>query len=293
VKRSFSYRHLYYFWAVGHEGGVAKAAARLGMAVQTVSAQVNELERSLGHALLKPAGRGLALTEAGRVAMRQADAIFQLGEALPALVRDAAGVRQLRLAVGVSDGLAKLVVRHVMQPVLAMRNARLLFHDDEFDDLVGDLALHRLDVVLADRPAPANPNVRVYSHVLGTWPVAWYAAPALRARARQGFPASLARVPVILPTTHVAMRARLDAWFERHGVRPLVAGEFEDSALMKTFGARGMGVFPAAEVVEHELAARYGVRRIGVCDGVSDACYAIGTERKIAHPLVQRLVGGR
>jgi LysR family transcriptional activator of nhaA len=290
MKLPFSYRHLYYFWVVAHEGGIAKAASRLGMAVQTVSAQVNELERSLGRALLKPAGRGLALTEAGVAAMRQADQIFQLGEALPALVRDAAGAPAVRLAVGVSEGLAKLVVHHYMQPVLGEANARLLFHEDEFDDLLADLALHRLDIVFADRPAPTNPNLKLYSHVLGTSPLAWYAAPSLYAVARRGYPQSLSRVPVLLPTVHAAVRARLDLWLERHAIQPRVAGEFEDSALLKTFGAHGMGVFAADELVHDELVARYRVRRIGSCDGVNDACYAIGTERKVLHPLVQRLV---
>lgn len=293
MKPPFSYRHLHYFWVVAHEGGIAKAAARLGMAVQTVSAQVNELERSLGRALLKPAGRGLALTEAGAAAMRQADQIFQLGEALPAIVREATGTPSVRLAVGVSEGLAKLVVRHYVQPLLGEANARLLFHEAEFDDLLADLALHRLDVVLADRPAPANPNLKLYSHALGTSPLAWYAAPSLYAAARRGFPASLSRVPMLLPTSHAAVRPRLDVWLERHGIRPRIAAEFEDSALLKTFGAHGMGVFAADELVHDELVERYRVKRVGACSGVADACYAIGTERKVAHPLVQRLVRER
>ena len=293
MKLPFSYRHLYYFWVVAHEGGIARAASRLGMAVQTVSAQVNELERALGRALLKPAGRGLVLTEAGVVAMRQADQIFQLGEALPSLVRDATGLPVVRLAVGVSEGLAKLVVHHYLQPVLGAPNARMMFHEDEFDDLLADLALHRLDVVLADRPAPTNLNLKLYSHALGTSPLAWYAAAPLYAAARRNFPQSLSHVPILLPTAHAAVRPRLDLWFERHGIAPRVAGEFEDSALMKTFGANAMGAFPADELVHRELVARYRVKRLGACDGVADACYAIGTERKVAHPLVQRLVRGR
>ena len=90
MSTSFNYKHLYYFWVVAKEGGISRAATKLDMAVQTVSAQVRELEKSLGYALLKPAGRGLALTEAGRAAVQQADQIFQLGENLPARVRDAA-----------------------------------------------------------------------------------------------------------------------------------------------------------------------------------------------------------
>ena len=290
---NFSYRHLYYFWVVANEGGISRAADRLGMAVQTVSAQVRELERALGHALLKPAGRGLVLTDAGVAAMRQADLIFQLREELPGLVRDAGSAPAPRLAVGVSDAVPKLVVRRLLQPVLAEPNLRLLVHQDEFDDLLADLALHRLDVVLADRAAPVNPNLKVYSHPLGSSTLAWYAAPALQAAAVRGFPQSLDGLPVLLPTPHAAVRLRLDAWFERHAVRPRIAGEFEDSALLKTFGAGGLGVFPAAERVHEDLVARYGVQRVGPCEGVEEHFFAIGAQKKVLHPLVQRLLPPR
>ncbi len=286
----FSYRHLYYFWVVAREGGISRAAERLDMAVQTVSVQVRELERQLGTALLRPAGRGLTLTEAGQAALRQADLIFQLGEELPALVRDAGPQPQVRLAVGISDGLPKLIVHNLLKPVLNTPDLRLICHEDTIDTLLGELALHKLDVVLADQPAPANPNVRVYNHALGASRLAWYAPPVWAEAARQGFPHSLAQVPVLLPTSQSAVRARLSVWFEHTGVRPRVVGEFQDSALLKTFGAGGMGAFPAAELAEDELLAHYGVVRVGHCEGVEEHFYAIGTEKKVQHPLVQRLL---
>lgn len=290
MSTDFNYRHLYYFWVVAKEGGMARAAARLGMAVQTVSTQVRELERSLGYALLKPAGRGLALTDAGAEAMRQAEQIFQLGEQLAGAVRDAVGTPTVRLAVGISEGLPKLAVRRLMQPVMLEPNLRLLCHEDEFDDLLGDLALHRLDVVLADRAAPPNPNLKVYSHALGSSPLAWYAPAALATAARRNFPKSLATVPVLLPTMHAAARPRLDQWFERQGIKPRIVGEFEDSALLETFGAAGMGVFPAVELMHDELTSRYGVKRIGACEGVAEHFYAIAAHKKLLHPLVQKLL---
>jgi len=286
----FSYRHLYYFWVVAHEGGMARGAARLGMAVQTVSTQVRELERSLGQTLLKPAGRGLVLTEAGRAALQQADQIFALGEQLPARVRDALSAPQVRLAVGISDGLPKLVVRRLLQPVIDVPTLRLLCHEDEFERLLADLALHRLDVVLADRPAPPNPNLRLYSHAVGASPLGWYAPPALLAAAQADFPRSLASVPVLLPTAHAASRARLDTWFERRGVRPHVVGEFEDSALLVTFGAAGMGVLPAPVLLQDKLASRYDLQPVAACDGVEEQFFAIAAEKKVLHPLVQRLL---
>jgi len=288
----FNYRHLYYFWVVGKEGGITRAADRLGMAIQTVSTQVRELERALGHALLKPEGRGLVLTEAGQATMRQAEQIFALGEQLPGVVREAVSAPSVRLTVGVSDGVPKLVVRSLLQPVLDEPRLRLLCHEGEFDDLLADLALHRLDVVLSDRVAAPSATLKVHSHLLGSSALAWYAPRALAATARKGFPQSLSEVPVILPTTHAAARGLLDQWFERHGIRPNIVGEFEDSALLKTFGAGGMGVFPAVSLVHEELIKAYGVKLIGSCEGPEERFFAIAAQRKVQHPLVLRLLKG-
>jgi LysR family transcriptional activator of nhaA len=290
MSTSFNYKHLYYFWVVAKEGGISRAAEKLDMAVQTVSAQVRELERSLGYALLKPAGRGLVLTEAGLAAMQQADQIFQLGEALPARVRDAVSAPAVRLAMGICDGLPKLVVRRLIQPVIAEPNLHLLCHEGNLNDLLGDLALHRLDLVLSDRPAPANPNIKLYSHSLGASTIGWYGTAELAAAASKDFPRSLGDVPLLLPTANTAVRNRLEQWFEQRAIRARVVGEFADSALLKTFGASGMGVFPAAEWVHDDLLAYYAVQRLGPCEGVSEQFFAIGTEKKVQHPLVQRLL---
>jgi LysR family transcriptional activator of nhaA len=290
---SFNYRHLYYFWVVGKEGGISRAAVRLDMAVQTVSTQVRELERSLGCILLKPAGRGVALTAAGMAALRQADQIFELGDQLPGAVRDAVSGPTMRLAVGISDALPKQAVRHLMDPIMRVANLRLRCDVDEFEDLLADLALHRLDVVLADRTAPPNANIRLYSHSLGSSPFRWYAPRSLYAAARRGFPRSLSKIPILLPTKHAAVRARLDHWLERHAIRPQIVGEFEDSTLLKTFGASGMGAFPAAELMRDDLTTRYNVKRIGDCDGIEEHFFAVATERKIMHPLVKRLLSTR
>jgi LysR family transcriptional activator of nhaA len=286
----FNYRHLYYFWVVAKEGGMARAAARLDMAVQTVSAQVRALEQSLGHALFKPAGRGMALTEAGSVAMSLAEQIFQLGEQLPAAVREAATGQGLRLRVGISDGLPKLVVRHLLQPALRDHRVRLLCHEDEFDRLLGDLALHRLDVVLSDRAAPPNPNLRLYSHALGEAPLAWFAPLAMAKKSKRPFPESLVDMPLLLPTGHSAVRPRLDQWFERQGMRPHIAGEFEDSALLAAFGRSGMGAFPASRWSHEELQKDSGLKLLGETPELVEHFFLISAERRIQHPLVQLLL---
>ena len=285
-----NYRHLHYFWVVAKEGGMARAAARLDVAVQTVSAQVRELEQSLGYALFKPAGRGIVLTDAGHAAMTHADQIFQLGEQLVAAVREAATGQGVRLAVGISDGLPKLVVRHLLQPALQEPGVRLLCHEDEFDRLLGDLALHRIDAVLSDRPAPANPNLRLYSHHLGEAPLAWFVPVALAGKGARRFPDCLAQLPVLLPTGHAAVRTRLDQWFERHGLRPRIAGEFEDSALLAAFGRSGMGAFPASRWMREELLKDSGMRLLGETPELVEHFYLISAERRIHHPLVQKLL---
>jgi LysR family transcriptional activator of nhaA len=290
LSQDLNYKHLYYFWVTAKEGGMSHAAARLGMAVQTVSAQVRLLEQSLGHALFKPAGRGLVLTEAGQAALQVAEQIFHLGEHLHTAVRDATGQSGVRLVVGISDGLAKLAVRELLAPALTEPRLRLVCHEGDFDDLLADLALHRLDVVLSDRPAPANPNLKLYSHPLGSSPLGWYAPPGLLEAAQRDFPHSLAQVPVLLPSAQASVRLAIDQWFEQHSVRPNLVGEFQDSALLATFGASGMGVFPASEMMRDTLSQGYGLHGFAACEGVQEFHYAIGTARKVQHPLVQRML---
>jgi LysR family transcriptional activator of nhaA len=287
---TFSYRHLYYFWVVGQEGGMARAAQRLGMAVQTVSAQVRELERDLGTSLLKPEGRGLALTEAGQAALARADQLFQLGEQLPGLVREAGKTPVMRLVVGISDRLPKLAVHHLLQSVVNEPELRLVCHEGDFEDLLGELALRRIDVVLSDREANQRPHLKLQSQCLASAQLAWYAPPAWAASLAHDFPAGLARVPVLLPTHQAAVRLPLEDWLEQRGLRPRIAGEFEDAALLATFAAAGMGVMPAASLIEQELTQRFGLVRVGVCEGLAEPFHAITVASKWPHPLVERLL---
>ncbi|RPH43615.1 MAG: LysR family transcriptional regulator [Burkholderiales bacterium] len=286
-----NYRHLYYFWVVTKEGGFARAAARLDMAVQTISAQVRELERALGHQLLKPDGRGVALTEAGQVAFARAEEIFRIGALIPHEVRAAADGEVARLAVGLSDGLSKLAAHAVLEPVLATPQLRLLCHEGEFDQLLAELALHHLDVVLAGQPAPPNPNLRLTSERLVASPVDWYGPDTLVHKAEiDRFPQSLDRLPVLLPTGHSPLRPRLDRWFESLELRPRIVGEFEDSALLSVFAARGMGVFPVSALGAGDIALTRGLRRLGRSDAVTDEIHAICSRRGRHHPLVTRIL---
>ena len=290
MSQSFNYRHLFYFWVVAKEGGIARAAERLDMAVQTISAQVRELEKSLGVTLLRTEGRNLVLTDAGVAALHEADHIFALGELLPQRVREAASGPTLRLNLGISDGIAKLAVHRLLTPVLDEPHLRLLCHEGEFQPLLGELALHKLDAVLADRAAPPNPALRTSSQLLGSSAIAWFAPPLWAEAAANGFPHSLAVVPVLLPTDHAAMRARIDHWLERERIRPRIAGEFEDSALLSTFAATGMGVMPAPVSLAEHLAKTHGLVQVGSTPDVHEQFHLIYSARKVMHPLLTRLL---
>lgn len=290
MSKSYNYRHLYYFWVVAKEGSMSKAAERLDIAIQTISAQVHELEKSLGHLLFKPAGRGITLTESGFAALEIADQIFSLGEKLPEAVRDAAKSPKIKISVGVSDGLPKMIAKQLLEPILKYKDVQLIAHEGEFEDLLADLALHRLDIILADRPAPNNKNLNVYSEELTKTPIAWFSPKQFFKLAKKSFPECLNEVPILMPTSHSTVRPLIDQWFARQDISPNIVGEFEDSALLKTFAASGLGVFPAGKLIEKDLKETYGIELLGTCEGIYEYFYAIRSEKKIVHPLVEAII---
>lgn len=290
MSQTFNYRHLYYFWIVAKEGGMARAAERLDMSLPTISTQVRELEKSLGVSLLKTQGRNLVLTEAGVATMHEADQIFALGEGLPHRVQQAVSGANVRFNVGISDGIAKLAVHRMLAPVLSEPKLRLLCHEGEFEQLLAELALHKLDAVLSDRAAPAKSELRITSQMLSSSPIVWYAPKNWADAARSDYPRSFAHVPLLLPTRHSAARLRIDHWLERERIQPMIAGEFEDNALLMTFGAAGMGVFPAAVAQDSDMPDSHKLEKIAVCTEVQEEFHLIYTARKVLHPLLVRLL---
>lgn len=285
-----NYKHLHYFWVVAQEGSITRAAERLGVAVQTISGQLSVLERQLGKALFNSQGRGLVLSEAGRVALGYADQIFQLGDALVDAVQSSDSESTLRLRAGISDGIPKLLAYRLLSKVTEMpADVRLICDEGEFETLLADLALHRLDVVLTDRSAPVGGNLKVFSTRLGDFATGLFATPHLIERFTTGFPASLDGAPMLLPTRHNALRNRIDRWLESTGVRPKIVGEFEDSALLNTFGRGGLGIFPAPLALADQVASQLNAQPLGEMSGVSEQIYAISNERRIRHPAIEVL----
>lgn len=288
---AFNYKHLHYFWVAAKEGSVTGAAARLGVAVQTISGQIGLLEKTLGRSLFAPQGRGLVLTEAGRQVLGYADQIFLLGEQMVEDLLGGNGGGALRLVVGISDALPKLVAYRLIDVALRLPVAvRPVCHEGEFGSLLADLALHKLDVVLTDRPVGPASNLRVFGHSLGEWDIMIYGSQGLAERYRPGFPDSLNGAPMLLPTRNNALRGRLDQWFEAKSIRPEIVGEFEDSALLMTFGRTGHGLFPAPAALASDVTEQFNAESVGRMQGVQEHYYAISSERRIKHPAVEAIL---
>jgi LysR family transcriptional regulator, transcriptional activator of nhaA len=287
---NLNYKHLHYFWVVAHEGSMTRAAERLGVAVQTISGQLSLLERNLGKALFVSQGRGLALSDAGRLALGYADQIFQLGDALEEAVATADSGSTLRLRTGISDGIPKLLAYRLLASVLAMpEDVRLICNEGSFEPLLAELALHHLDLVLTDRPAPVGGNLKVFSNRLGDFAAGLFGSTALVKRYAPGFPGSLNGAPLFLPTRQNALRGRIDRWIESNGIRPRIVGEFQDSALLGTFGRAGLGIFPAPLALAEQVAEQLDAQALGEMTGVSEQIYAISNERRIRHPAIEVL----
>ncbi|MCC7540594.1 MAG: transcriptional activator NhaR [Deltaproteobacteria bacterium] len=282
-----NYHHLHYFWLVAREGGLVPAAKVLRLSHPTLSAQIHALEDRLGQKLFTKVGRKLALTDTGRVAYRYAEEIFTLGQEMVQTVQGRSEGRPFRLVVGIVDVVPKLVVRRLLQPALALEQpVRLVCHEDSYDKLLAGLALHALDVVISDAPVPPGSQVRAFSHLLGETSVTLFGTRALVARYGREYPQSLDGVPILLPLDGSPLRRALDQWFAHQNVRPRVVAEFADSALMKVFGADGVGIFAAPSVMAREVQLQHGVRALGRITEVRERFYAITAERRIKSPAV-------
>ncbi len=282
-----NYHHLLYFWTVMREGGVTAACSRLRLAPSTVSVQVSKLEEALGGKLFRLVGRRLEPTDLGRMVFRYADEIFSLGREMMDTIRGRPVTGWLSLKVGVVDVVPKLIVRKILEPVFNLpEQVHLVCYENKEESLLTELAMHKLDVVLSDSPVRRGVNIKVYNHFLGECGVTFLCVRRLATRFRFGFPKSLDRAPMLLPIENSRMRQSLDRWFESLKIRPVIVGEFEDSALLKEFGQHGDGIFAAPSAVEKELQRQYNVEAVGRSDAVREQFYAISLERIIKHPAV-------
>jgi LysR family transcriptional activator of nhaA len=285
--RRMNYNHLHYFWVVAREGSVAKAADVLHLTPQTVSGQVGLLEEALGNALFRRQGRQLVLTDVGQVVFRYADEIFGLARELVDVLNGRLPGGPVLFTVGIADVVPKMIAYRILEPALTGDHSlRVVCREAPFDELLAELAMHKVDIVLADSPVGANLSVKAFSHLLGESGISFFGTPAHAEALAAGFPGSLDGAPMLLPSAHTAVRRGLDQWFDAEGVVPRVLGEFDDSALLKAFGHAGVGVFPAPTAIEAEVARQYAVAVIGRTTRVRARFYAISAERRLKHPAV-------
>jgi LysR family transcriptional regulator, transcriptional activator of nhaA len=282
-----NYHHLRYFWAVAREGGLRGAAEKLNVSQPSISAQVRLLEESLGEPLFRRGGRGLSMTETGRLVYEYADEIFTAGRELMAAVRTKAPRGATPFHVGITDGVPKLAAREMLRPVLTLDPpARLICREGHLDELLGALAAHRLDLVLADEAAPSMVKFKTFNHPLGSCSVTFCARPKLAARLRPGFPGSLQGAPALLPTEQTPLRMAVERWLEAKEVRPRAIAEFDDPALMKAFALDFDGVFPLHSITLREAGRHYGFKTVGEAVECRTQFFAITADRRIRHPAV-------
>jgi LysR family transcriptional activator of nhaA len=288
---SLNFKHLRYFWMVAKSGSIAGASKHLHLTPQSISGQLSELEASLGVELLRRVGRGLELTEMGRRVFSYADEIFALGNELLEVALDQTARKSPPFRVGVADSVPKSVAYRVVEPALRIVDpVRLICREGRLTLLLAELAIHHLDLVIADRPMPTNLNVRGYSHLLGESDLTVFATPDLSQTLEGAFPTLLDKAPFLLPGEDIAMRPKLIQWFEKLNLYPRIVGEFDDSALLKAFGRAGAGLFVAPTAITDYVCQQYGVQAIGRIDSIIEQIYAITTERRLLHPAIVAIV---
>jgi LysR family transcriptional regulator, transcriptional activator of nhaA len=283
-----NYKHLHYFFQVARLGGVLRASEHLRLSPQTISGQIQLLEESLGTPLFAKSGRGLALTDAGRMVLGYAEDIFSIGAELEEALRDHPRTDKLReFRIGVADAVPKTIACRLIEPAAQLPEpVRIICREWKLDMLLGELALHRLDLVIADAPIPSAVSVRAFNHKLGSCGISFYAAPPLLATCKGTFPDCLDRAPMLLPTEDSAVGQRLRAWLQSRSLHPRIVCECDDSALAKEFGRRGLGIFVGPTVLEQVIEKQYGVRALGATSEVMAEFFAITVERRITHPCV-------
>lgn len=282
-----NYKHLYYFREVATLGSIARACESLNLTPQTISGQLQLLEESLGVKLLRKQGRNLELTEAGQLARRYADEIFQLGSTMEQALRNHPSQQARLFRVGVVDVVPKTIAYKLMEPAMELTpQIHIVCTEGALPDLLGELAMHRIELVIADKPLPNNMAIKGFSHRLGSSSISFFAHTSIKEQLQGEFPHCLHNAPLLIPSEGTSVRHELMHWFHQQTLSPQIIGEFDDSALMRAFGFAGSGVFIAPSVQEDTFTQEPNIHCIGRADAVVEQFFAISVERRISHPAV-------
>ncbi|GLR48367.1 LysR family transcriptional regulator [Sphingomonas astaxanthinifaciens] len=287
---TLNYNHLRYFWAVAHDGNLTRTAERLNLTQSALSVQIRKLEERLGHPLFERRGRQLHLTEAGRIALDHADAIFAAGEELLGTLRQTGLARQA-LRVGALATLSRNFQMEFLRPLFGRDDIEIVLRSGSQAELLAALEGLNLDVVLVNRPPQGDALRRFVAHRLAEQPVSLFGTPSRLAGKEPGLAALLAANPVVLPTLDSEIRTGFDALMDRIGLRPQIAAEVEDMAMLRLLAREdvGLAVLPPI-VVKDEIAAGTLVEAERM-PGFAASFYAVTMARRFPNPLVGKLLG--
>lgn len=283
-----NYNHLRYFWAVAHDGNLTRAAGRLNLSQSALSAQIRKLEQQLGHALFERRGRALHLTEAGRIALDHADTVFSAGEELLGTLRQQGRVRAA-VRVGALATLSRNFQLAFIRPLLGRTDVEVILRSGGSNELMLALEAHQLDVVLTNQPLRRDALMPIVVHRLAEQAVSLVGLPAMAATGRD-LVTLLARYPIVLPSGHSSVRADFDALVARLDVRPQIAAEVDDMAMMRLLvreGA-GLGVLPPI-VVRDELAAGV-LAELAQLPEIREQFFAMTADRRFPNPFLRQLL---
>lgn len=282
-----NYKQLHYFWAVAKAGSIVRASRQLHITPQTLSGQIGILEESLGISLFRRVGRGIELTETGKLALTYADDIFQTGNALEETLRTGSKEPFRLFRVGISDSVPKSIAYRLLAPAMSLQTSiKIICREGKLEPLLGELAIHKLDLVLADRPMPSEMDIKGSSKLLSECGISFFAISELARQYPQSFPHSINNAPILVPGEDSSLRKRLMQWLSNQRIHPQIVGEFDDSALMRAFGQAGIGVFTAPTIIAEEVMQQHNVTKLGETDEIIERFYAISVEKRASHPAV-------
>ena len=286
-----NYNHLYYFYIVASVGSIRKASVQLNLTPQTISGQITSFEAQIGASLFDRKGRGLHLSEKGRSIFSYAEEIFQLGDELNNILRSHKPAHWLTFTVGITDVIPKVLAHRLLIPVLNMvEPVRLICSEGDQDSLLADLAVNKLDLVLTEQPLQAGSYLKAFNHQLTESGFTFFASYTLATLCIEDFPRSMSGQPLLLQSKKAGVRLRLLSWFEKYGIVPNILAEFDDSALLKSFGQAGCGLFAGPTIIEDLIVSQYNVKIIGRTDEVKERYYAISPERRVTHPAILEII---
>ncbi|CAA0103708.1 Transcriptional activator protein NhaR [Zhongshania aliphaticivorans] len=282
--------HLKYFYAVAQYDTVTMAAEKLFVTPQTVSAQLGLLEDAIGYSLFDRVGKRLHLNKEGQIALRYTEDIFRSYRELISELNNLESTQEIILSIGILDSIPKTLSSQIFEAVYAeFSNVRIVTHETDFEQLLADLAINKLDMILSDRPLPPNVSVKAYSRRLISSDFTFFATAKLAAKLRARFPLSLDGQTFLMPGERSAQFTHVFSWLSQMDIRPHILGEFDDTELTKLLGQSGHGVFCAPSIFSESIQRQYRVKEVGKTGDIHEDYYSITPSRQSKHQIVDHI----